>query len=53
MAGAGAMDVVEYAPLIDSTKNTGTYLLLSFVSSWPAGPTTCKARNRPSLAIEI
>ncbi|MGI9385820.1 MAG: arginase family protein, partial [Methyloligellaceae bacterium] len=26
LAGAGAMDVVEYAPLIDTTKNTGNLL---------------------------
>ena len=26
MVGAGAMDVTEYAPLIDHTKNTGNIL---------------------------
>ena len=26
MAGAGAVDVAEYAPLIDTTRNTGNVL---------------------------
>jgi arginase family enzyme len=36
MAGAGAMDVVEYAPLIDATKNTGN-LLATLLCEFMAG----------------
>ena len=36
MAGAGAMDVVEYAPLIDTTKNTGN-LLATLLCEFMAG----------------
>ena len=36
MAGAGAMDVTEYAPLIDHSKNTGN-LLATLLCEFMAG----------------
>src|SRR5205807_9169353 len=36
MAGAGAMDVVEYAPLIDTSRNTGS-LLATLMCEFMAG----------------
>ena len=45
MAGAGAMDVVEYAPLIDSTKNTGS-LLATLICEFMAGAAWCMQKRK-------